>query len=362
MPAMNGTHPHRPSRRHFLVGASGSLLAAAMPGRSGPWLAREDDEHPGAVKRPDDDGSPVRRSERLIVSTWSFGVAANEAAWRALTAGVEHPVHACEGGVKVVEADPTTSSVGYGGRPNAEGEVELDAAVMRGDTLACGAVAGLRRIKHPVSVARHVMERTDHVLLVGEGALAFARANGHPEEDLLTPESRAAWERWKQRQGASSPADRPAWPALAAAPGEDHDTIGMIVLDRGRLGTAVTTSGMAYKLPGRVGDSPIIGAGSACDDEVGAVVSTGVGEEVIRTGGSQSILEAMRRGVTPRRAVREVLGRLNRLHRRLERRASVAYMVISRGGEVYGGANHQGFEYAFTDDSGTRLIAGEIVA
>jgi isoaspartyl peptidase/L-asparaginase-like protein (Ntn-hydrolase superfamily) len=354
-------------RRRFLQGAGGSLLAAVVPLRA-PFLAAESAAAAGGFARaaplgePQGDGPRAARG-RLVVSTWNFGRAANGAAWDVLAGGGSHPLDACETGVRVVEADPDVSSVGYGGLPNAQGVVELDANVIRGDTLACGAVAGLRGIKHPVSVARLVLETTPHVLLVGQGALEFAKGHGFPEEDLLTPGSRAAWEKWKAgRAAAAEPWERAEAKQTHGAPDEDHDTIGMIALDGGRLATAVTTSGLAWKLPGRVGDSPITGAGSACDDTVGAVVSTGVGEEVIRFGASTAILEGMRRGLSPRRAVREVLGRMHALHDRLGRAPGVAFLVVGRGGAVYGGVIHSDFQYAYTDDDGTRLIEAERLA
>jgi N4-(beta-N-acetylglucosaminyl)-L-asparaginase len=296
-----------------------------------------------------------------VASTWSFGQAANAQAWRVLEAGGQ-PLDACEAGVQVSEADPSITSVGYGGLPNAEGVVELDASVMRGDTLECGAVAALRGFLHPVSAARAVMERTRHVLLVGEGAARFARAQGLLEQDLLTPESRQAWEAWKVRQaaGAAEPWERER--LAVAGRDHDHDTIGMIVADRGRLATAVTTSGLAWKLPGRVGDSPIIGAGSYCDDEAGAAVSTGVGEEVIRVGGCVSIVEGLRRGLTPRRAGLAVLQRVRRAMARAGRSGDVAFIVASREGEVWGGCLVPGFQYALTGDDGARLVTGEVVS
>ncbi|MGQ0552582.1 MAG: N(4)-(beta-N-acetylglucosaminyl)-L-asparaginase [Planctomycetota bacterium] len=344
-----------PTRRDFLTQAGQSLVAVtALGGLAGCKAAAS-----GVAL-------PTRRA-RLVVSTWNFGQAANAAAWDVLSRGAEHPLDACEAGVRVSEADPAVSSVGYGGLPNAAGEVELDAAVMRGDTLACGGVAALRRILHPVSVARRVMERTAHVLMVGEGALAFARAQGFAEQDLLTPESRAAYERFRAAQPVGGDAGTDAFEearraTLQGAPREDHDTIGLIALDNGRLATAVTTSGLAFKLPGRVGDSPIIGAGSYCDDLVGAAVSTGVGEEVIRTGGCVSIVEAMRRGLSPREAAAEVLARVRRAQAALQRQGDVAFLVVRRDGEVWGGSLLRGFQYAFTDAAGTALIDGEVLS
>ena len=342
-------------RREFLHDASGALIVGAL-GKAA-----------AAVPAPAVQGGvPDARGprDRLVVSTWWFGLAANGAAWDALRAEGAHPLDAVEAGVRLPEADPEVNSVGYGGLPNADGVVQLDASVMRGDTLGCGAVASLENILHPVSVARRVMEQTPHVLLVGPGALAFARAQGFEEQDMLAPKAKQAWEEWKAARAKAG-----AQGAALAAPFEvaratalDHDTIGMIALDRGRFATAVTTSGLAWKLPGRVGDSPIVGAGSYCDDQVGAAVSTGVGEEVIRTGGCVSIVEGMRRGLPPRRACIEVLHRIRRAQQALGRQGDVAFIAVSRGGEVWGGSLLKGFEYAYTDGDGTRKIAGEVIA
>ena len=351
-------------RREFLHDASGALLAGCVGAGALAGNARAAAAAGPGPQAEGDSGRPDARGprDRLVVSTWWFGVAANGAAWEALRREGAHPLDAVEAGARVAEADPEVNSVGYGGLPNAEGVVQLDASVMRGDTLGCGAVASLENVLHPISVARLVMERTPHVLLVGPGALAFARAQGFEEQDLLSPKAKEAWEQWKAQRG--QPGARAAAEPfeVARASSLDHDTIGMIALDGGRFATAVTTSGLAWKLPGRVGDSPIIGAGSYCDDLVGAAVSTGVGEEVIRTGGCVAIVEAMRRGLPPRRASIDVLHRIRRAQDALGRQGDVAFIAVSRGGEVWGGSLLPGFEYAYTDGDGTRRIQGEVVA
>ncbi|HTE04871.1 MAG TPA: N(4)-(beta-N-acetylglucosaminyl)-L-asparaginase [Planctomycetota bacterium] len=376
-----------PDRREFLQ-QGGALLAAASLGaalQAGGCAAPA--HGPGGASPAVTDAAslPAVRT-RLVASTWDFGLAANAVAWQRLVAGAEHPLDACEAGVMVPESDPAVTSVGYGGAPNAAGVVELDSAVMRGDTLDCGAVAALRNVLHPVAVARAVMDHTPHVLLAGEGALEFARRMGFPEQDMLSPGARTAWEEWQRGRpqtlepweqpraaapaGTAGTAGAAREPSGAAAPAPapvaspaDHDTIGMIALDRGRMATAVTTSGLAFKLPGRVGDSPIVGAGSYCDDEVGAAVSTGVGEEVIRAGGCVSIIEAMRRGVPARQACLEVLARVRRTLERKGRPRDtlIAFLVVSRTGEVVGAALRPGFQYAVTDESGSRLLDGEVL-
>lgn len=365
------------NRREFLVGA-GSLFLSAAAGRAvpsegvpaepaGPGV-RPDPIGAGAPPEPDAETPPRglrRRGEQLVVSTWNMGMRANPVAWDVLHAPrTSHPLEACEAGVRVTEAEPEITSVGYGGNPNAEGVVELDAAIMRGDTLECGAVAALQNVLHPITVARAVMERTRHVMLAGDGALRFARSLGIPEQDMLTDRARAAWERWLERQAATDVEAVEPWdrPEPAGKPLEDHDTIGMIAFSRGRFGTAVTTSGAAWKLPGRVGDSPILGAGSYCDDLAGAAVSSGDGEEVIRTGGCLAIVEAMRRGIPPRRACAEVLSRIRRSLDARSKSGFVGFIAVSPAGEVAGMALRKGFQFAFTDKDGTRLYDGEVLA
>ncbi|KPL13723.1 MAG: hypothetical protein AMS26_13325, partial [Bacteroides sp. SM23_62] len=222
-------------------------------------------------------GRPIAASHRrgetfsgpAIISTWKHGMAANAAAWEHLDAGGS-VLDAVEAGVKVCEADPNVSSVGLGGFPDSSGEVTLDACIMGPDGDA-GAVACLKNILHPVSVARLVMEETPHVMLVGEGALEFALNRGFQKTNLLTPEAKKAWEKWKKNRETGDTL------------GTGHDTIGMVALDAGGdLAGACTTSGLSYKLPGRVGDSPIVGAGLYVDNEVGAAAATGLGELVMK--------------------------------------------------------------------------------
>ncbi len=342
---MSATPPHR---RAFLGRAGASLVAGTLAASALPL---------GCATGPLTGMRGTAKRERVIVSTWKMGRAANHVAWERLLADrtrqgaaaspESHPIDACEVGVHVTEADPSTSSVGYGGRPNADGVVQLDSSIMRGDTLACGSVAALENVLHPVTVARAVMEHTPHVLLVGQGALDFARSRGVPEQEMLTAEARNAWERWKAKQDTQrAPAE------------EDHDTIGMIVMDRGRFGMAVTTSGWAYKLPGRVGDSPIIGAGGYCDDEAGACVATGDGEEMIRTCASFSVVEAMRHGASPERACRDVLARI--MKRAGSRKPSVSLLAVDRWGQVGAHSMHAKFHYAQSDDAqGTVVLKAE---
>src|SRR5213593_1978015 len=239
--------------------------------------------------------------EFVVIATWPFGQTAVKTAAALLQQG-KPALDAAIAGAEAVEDDPKVNSVGYGGLPNAIGTVQLDACVMDGKTLACGAVAAVENIRHPAALARRVMERTPHVLLVGEGARLFAVQQGFPLDTLHTPESVAQW--YKERP-------RPAQP-LRLGPG--HDTVTTLTLDqKGSLGGVCTTSGLAYKMPGRVGDSPLIGSGLYVDDSAGAAGATGVGEEIIRIGGSLTIVEAMRAGRSPQEACELAIPKVNAL-------------------------------------------------
>ena len=199
----------------------------------------------------------------VVVSTWAIGERANIPAWKILMEGGS-ALDAVVAGVSVAEKDPEVKSVGYGGYPNAEGEVEVDAAVMDGRNLGYGSVVALRNIDVATAVARDVMDKTDHVMLAGEGALSFGRREGYAEREMLTNRSRKAWEEWKAGRS-----DKPT---------DSHDTIGMVAMDKaGDMAAACTTSGLAFKMKGRVGDSPLIGCGLYADNEAGAAVATGRG-------------------------------------------------------------------------------------
>lgn len=218
---------------------------------------------------------------------------------------------AVEKGANVVELDPEDMSVGYGGLPNEEGVVQLDASVMYGPTHNCGSVACLERIKTPCSVARLVMERTDHMLLVGEGALRFAKAHGFKEEELLTEKSRIWWLKWKENLSDQDDWFPPANGQYETDEERISGTINVLGIDRdGNVAGITTTSGLAWKIPGRVGDSPIIGAGLYVDNEVGAAGATGRGEEVIRTCGSFYVVEKMRAGMSPQKACEAICQRI----------------------------------------------------
>jgi isoaspartyl peptidase/L-asparaginase-like protein (Ntn-hydrolase superfamily) len=231
----------------------------------------------------------------VVIATWDYGLELVQAAQKVL-AGGGGLLDALEKGVNVVEDDAKVNSVGYGGLPNEDGVVQLDAAIFDGRTNRAGAVAAIERIKNPISVARKVMEKTQHVMLVGAGANQFAKKLGFQEQDLLTPEAKAKWAALKDN----------FWRG-----GDNHDTVCALGVDaRGDLASAVSTSGLGRKLAGRVGDSPILGAGSFVDNDVGAAAATGVGELTMRTCASFAIVERMRAGADPQAAVEEILRRV----------------------------------------------------
>jgi isoaspartyl peptidase/L-asparaginase-like protein (Ntn-hydrolase superfamily) len=253
-----------------------------------------------------------------------------------------------EAGVRVTESDPEANSVGYGGLPDRDGKVTLDACIMdeKGD---CGSVAFLEYIMHPVSVARLMMEKTPHVMLVGEGALRFALANGFKKENLLTPESEQKWRKWLEEQPNEVKAEINV---------ENHDTIGMLALDQaGNLSGACTTSGAAWKLHGRVGDSPIIGAGLFVDNEIGGACATGWGEAVIRVVGCHLVVELMRQGHSPETACRLAVDRViskNPDYRDIQ----VGFLALNKAGQYGSYCIQPGFDYAVYDEdpAGNRMI------
>lgn len=278
----------------------------------------------------------------VIISTWVHGVEANAKALDVLLQG-GNSLDAAEKGVMVVEADPENLSVGIGGLPDREGIVSLDACVM--DHLGrAGSVCFLQGFVHPVAVARKVMEETPHVMLAGEGARKFALEMGFREEELLTEKSRKAWEEWLKTSEYK--------PIVNI---ENHDTIGLLAMDaQGNLSGACTTSGLAYKRHGRVGDSPIIGAGLFVDNEVGAATATGLGEAVMRTCGSFLIVELMRQGKTPQQACEEAAKRIAGKMDITD--LQVGYLAVDKQGRTGAYSLHPGFNYALTKGNDTSLV------
>ena len=278
----------------------------------------------------------------IVISTWDFGKAANAAAWKVLDKKGT-ALDAVEQGVMVAEADPENQSVGYGGRPDRDGHVTLDACIMN-EHGKCGAVACLEQIMHPISVARMVMEKTPHVMLAGEGAQQFALANGFKKENLLTKKSEAEWRKWLK-----TAAYKPQQNIENALPGgaHNHDTIGMLAMDSaGNMSGACTTSGMAYKMRGRIGDSPIIGAGLYVDNETGAATSSGVGEEVIRIVGSHLVVELMRLGMEPEAACKRAVERIVKRDPAYAKEIQVGFLALNKHGQYGAYALQPGFTYA----------------
>jgi isoaspartyl peptidase/L-asparaginase-like protein (Ntn-hydrolase superfamily) len=274
----------------------------------------------------------------VAIATWQFGQTAVKTAADLLKQG-KPALDSALAGAQVIEDDPKVHSVGYGGLPNAIGTVQLDACVMDGASLACGAVAALENIRHPAALARLVMEKTPHVLLVGEGARLFAVQHGFPLESLSTPESLAEWEKRRAKKGnpvrpQGSPRPRPRGKGVGAE--DDHDTVTVLALDtKGNLGGVCSTSGLAHKLPGRVGDSPLIGAGLYVDNTAGAAGATGAGEEIIRIGGSLLVVEAMRAGKSPQEACELAVRKINAVAvRRGRHPAQAAFIALDPHGKV----------------------------
>lgn len=318
------------TRRNFLLQTGGAFAAASVF----PYKSR-------ATFLPEGD-LPV------VISTWNHGIPANEAAWTILSAG-GYALDAVEAGVRVPEADPEVITVGYGGLPDADGKVTLDACIMDEEGNA-GSVTFLEHIIHPISVARLVMEKTPHVMLSGDGALQFALQCGFKKENLLTPVAKEAWKKWKKSNSGFKPAIN-----IEKEIRENHDTIGMLALDsRGRLCGACTTSGMAFKMHGRVGDSPIIGAGMYVDGKVGGAAATGTGELVMKTLGSFLVVELMRNGLSPVEACRQAV---NRIKERIPdyRKHQVGYIALDLHGRTGAFCIQPGFEYAIHTNSISEL-------
>ena len=281
-------------------------------------------------------------STPIVISTCKHGFTANEKAYKLIKKG-SNSIDAVEAGVMITEADPKCTSVGLGGWPDRDGNVTLDACIMD-HTGNCGSVSFLQNIKHPISVARQVMDNTPHVMLSGEGALQFALKNGFHKEDLLTDKARLKWKEWLK--------DSKYKPIINV---ENHDTIGLLAIDqKGNISGACTTSGLAWKMHGRVGDSPIIGAGMFVDNEIGGCCATGVGEAVMKTLGSFLIVELMRQGASPQEACEEGIARIvkNQNYNDMQ----IGYLAINKKGDHGAYAVHAGFDYALYQNGVNKMI------
>ena len=292
----------------------------------------------------------------LVISTWDAGIEANKAAWKIL-GNKGRALDAVEKGVNVTEAS-INCCVGLGANPDRDGIVTLDACIMD-EHGNCGGVAALERIKHPISVARRVMENTPHVLLVGEGAQQFAVSEGFPlEEQKLSPDAERAYKEWLKTSEYKpiinvEKGQGPFAPKKLKDGSLNHDTIGMIAIDSfGNLSGSCTTSGMGFKMRGRVGDSPIIGAGLYVDNEVGAATSTGVGEEVIKICGTHLVVELMRQGLSPMEACKKAVERIVKRDAKKAKETQVGFIAINKKGEYGGYCLQKGFNYAvcYADD------------
>lgn len=291
----------------------------------------------------------------VVVSTWDFGKTANAGAWEVLKKG-GRALDAVEAGVRIPEADASNQTIGYGGLPDRDGYVTLDACIMD-EKYNCGAVLALEHIMHPISVARLVMEKTPHIFLTGEGALQFALANGFKKQNLLTPQSEKDWKEWLKTTNYKpgiNIENRLYNKEKDPMPGghDNHDTIGMLAMDtNGNLSGGCTTSGLAYKMHGRVGDSPIIGAGLYVDNEVGAATASGVGEEVIRIVGSHLVVELMRQGRSPEAACKEAVERIVKRSPEKAKTIQVGFVALHKSGTYGGYSLQKGFTYSVQNKS-----------
>jgi N4-(beta-N-acetylglucosaminyl)-L-asparaginase len=309
--------------------------------------------------------STVKVKTPVVVSTWDSGVRANAAAWPILSKR-GRALDAVEAAGRASEAE-INCCVGLGGLPDRDGKVTLDACIMD-EKANIGAVSFLQNIKHPVSVARKVMETTPHVLLSGEGAKRFAIENGFPlEPDTLSPESEKEWKKWLQKSNYKpgiNIENRKPGAVSQFAPyffddgSPNHDTMGTVAMDANSdLCGMVTTNGLAFKMHGRVGDSPIIGAGLFVDNEVGAATSSGVGEEVIRICGTHTVIEQMRFGRTPEQACREAISRIVKRDPVKAKEFQVGFLALSKKGEVGAFAIQKGFSYSITN---SQYLSGKV--
>lgn len=292
--------------------------------------------------KPEKNAPSYSSIKPIVIATWNVPNATAKA-WEVLKEEGS-ALDAVEAGVRMEESDVNNQSVGKGGRPDRDGNVTLDACIMNQNG-NCGAVVYMQNVTHAVSVARKVMEETPHVMLAGKGAEQFAYKKGFPKENLLTEKSKLDWQEWKKESKYS--------PVINI---ENHDTIGMLAIDaKGDISGACTTSGMAYKMAGRVGDSPIIGSGLFVDNEIGGATATGQGEEIVKTVGSFLVVELMRQGRSPQEACEEAVNRIvkgNANYKDIQ----VGYIAINKKGETGGYCIHPGFSYRVFSKKGHENI------
>ena len=312
------------SRRHFIK----TSLTAATGMSLAPLIAQ----------------APASSAGPIVLSTWNFGLETNKSAWEILSVGGT-ALDAVEAGARKAEDDLHSTSVGLAGWPDREGKTTLDACIMDHD-YNCGSVCFLEQIKNPVSVARKLMETTPHVMLAGSGAQQWAFENGFERDTYVNPEATKAYQEWLVHSEYQ--------PIINF---ENHDTIGIIAMDAaGNLSGACSTSGMAFKIRGRVGDSPIIGAGLYVYNEVGACTATGTGEEVIRIAGSHLVVEKMREGYSPVDACKYAVQRMIRIRKEKSKEIQVGFIAINKAGEYGGYCIQPGFQYAVYNQNGNVLL------
>jgi N4-(beta-N-acetylglucosaminyl)-L-asparaginase len=282
----------------------------------------------------------------LVIATWNTSLAVETAAKVLQNGG--SALDAVEQGCRIEEANEKNQTVGKGGLPDRDGDVTLDACIMN-DKGDYGAVLGVKNITHVISLARKVMEETPHVILIGDGAEKFAYEKGFKRENLLTESSKKAWEKWKETSEYK--------PIINI---ENHDTIGMLAIDKkGNISGACTTSGLAYKMAGRVGDSPIIGGGLFVDNEIGGASATGLGEEVLKTVGSFLIVELMRQGKSPQEACEEAIGRIVNKPGKDFKNFQVGYIALNKQGETGAYSIHEWFSYNIFKDGENKNIKSD---
>jgi len=318
-----------------LAGAATSVLPSVSPSVS-----------PSAVPSPGLRRAGDTVAQPIIVHTWNFKLPVNETGIKALKDGGS-ALDAVERAIGVVEEDPKVTSVGRGGYPDRDGHLTLDACVMDSGGNA-GSVMCLEHIMHPISVARRVMEKTPHVVLVGEGAMQFAVEQGFKKEDLLTEEAKEAYRKWLEKNGYNPPVSK-----------NNHDTIGLLAMDaRGNLAGGCSTSGLAWKMRGRVGDSPIIGAGLYVDNEIGAATSTGLGEAVIKVAGSFLVVEAMRNGKTPQEACEAALRRIYEKQPKYKSEEGffVGFLAMNKQGDIGACSGGKGLKYSLYRDGTNNVV------
>ena len=320
-------------RSFFKLGLTAAALGVVKPGKAARVFE-------GVIT------SPAETMKPIVISTWEHGLAANDNAWKVLKANGP-AIDAVELGVRTTESDMKNRSVGIGGRPDRDGHVTLDACIMD-EKSNCGSVGYLEGIKHPISVARKIMENTPHIMLVGDGAKSFALDYGFKHVKSPIKEVKQEWKSWKKENKELF--EKPV------INNENHDTIGMLALDaNGNLSGACTTSGWGYKLPGRIGDSPIIGAGLFVDNEIGAACATGLGEAVIRIAGSHTVVELMRQGRTPQQACEEAVARIISKHKNMEG-LQVGFLALDKNGDYGAYSVFNGFNFAVKSNDQSELI------